>query len=966
MPKKRSHKFAHGMMAFALATSTFAYAGVSVAVHAEDANEQVQEENGEGLLELATIADIRAVKEGEVKTKGVVTAAFDEWIHIQDETGAISIQRDAIDVEQGDVITVSGNLQEQNGVLFLDQAVIEEKTNGNLPQALRITSDQLENHLSELVTLSEVTVTKTDRLDGHAVYSSNDDHGSFHIVDPTNGFELEENTVYESITGITVIADGGNYIVPRTAEDIVLNEQEQTEEEAVEEVVQSNDANNENLIDDEENTVPADEQTSVEQKENRESEPTSTEEGEVESSQDENEQDLFDLSILHMNDTHAHVDRLPSMVTAINENRKDNSLVLHAGDVFSGTLYFTEFNGKADLALLNLMNIDAMTFGNHEFDLGSPENGHQSLSNFVSGANFPFLGANIDFSGDPFMSSLETNQHVIGSPQDGMVYNSIVKEIDGEQVGIFGLTTEDTANIASPADVVFHDFKESAEEAVENFEEAGIDKVVALTHIGFNSAPRVGNDLRLASEVDGIDVIVGGHSHTALEAPQVVETDVNGEEKDPTVIVQAGANAEYLGTVDVTFDDHGVITDYEGELLSLDNYEGDPTAVAELQEYKEVVDGTMNEEIGAEAMKELANPRQNEPGEDSVRANETELGNLITDAMLAGAQEKYPETVIAVQNGGGIRAPIEKGPITAGEVISVLPFGNNPVVAMLTGEEIKDILEHSVSEAPSESGGFLHVSGMRFYFDSTQDPGNRIVKMYVVKDDCHFEEIKLDEEYMVTTNGFTGQGGDGFTTFEQAFNDGRVKDIGESDWQQLRDYMVEDLGGIVDPEREGRIIDLKGEQFTGIEGCEIEEDGQTPTPTEPVDNEKEEEQSQDDDPNSSEEKKESEDGKENDESTEDMNDEETTNEETNDEETEGNGDSTTGSGNDEQGGPSGTSSIESGTESTTDRSLHADTDVENDETLPKTATNMFTVFAIGSALLASGVFLHYFRRKSAQ
>lgn len=280
-----------------------------------------------------------------------------------------------------------------------------------------------------------------------------------------------------------------------------------------------------------------------------------------------------------------------------------------------------------------------------------------------------------------------------------------------------------------------------------------------------------------------------------------------------------------------------MITDYEGELLPLENDEGHPQAQEVLKPYKEQVDQTMNAETGAVAMKELTNPRQNEPGEDSVRANETELGNLITDAMLAKAKEKYPETVIAFHNGGGIRVPIAEGPITAGEVISVLPFGNNPVIATLTGQEIKDILEHSVREVPGENGGFLHVSGTRFYFDHTKEPGNRIVSMYLVKDECEFEEIQPDEEYMVTTNAFTGQGGDGFTTFEQAFHEGRVKDIGESDWQQLIDYMVEDLGGVVDPEREGRIVDLMGEEFTGMEDCLLENSEPPAEPSAPKDDE---------------------------------------------------------------------------------------------------------------------------------
>ncbi|QKY70097.1 5'-nucleotidase C-terminal domain-containing protein [Lentibacillus sp. CBA3610] len=521
----------------------------------------------------------------------------------------------------------------------------------------------------------------------------------------------------------------------------------------------------------------------------------------------------FDLSIMHMNDTHARVEPLPKMTTAVKEFREENpdSLLLHAGDVFSGTLYFNEFTGQADLELLNLMDFDAMVFGNHEFDLGGEEGGHESLSAFVENANFPFLGTNIDFSQDPYMSGLETNQSLASDPENGEVYDSIIKEIDGEQVGIFGLTSEDTANIANPADVTFSDFKETAEATVEGLEDAGIDKIIALNHLGYDSAPEVGNDLRLAEEVDGIDVIVGGHSHTALDEPVSVEEDDDGEAKDPTVIVQAGQYAENLGTLDVTFDENGVVTGYNGELLAVDEFTEDPEAAEALAPYQEQVDKVMNEEIGAVAMKDLTNPRQDEPGDDSVRANETELGNLVTDAMLAGAKAKgFPETVIAFQNGGGIRAPIDEGEITAGEVINVLPFGNNPVVATLTGQEIKDILEHSVRQAPAENGGFLHVSGMQFYYDSEEEPGNRVVEMYV-EVDGELEEIQLDEEYQVTTNGFTGQGGDGFETFEQVYNDGRVRDIGASDWEQLRDYMVDDLDGIVDPEREGRIVDLMGE-----------------------------------------------------------------------------------------------------------------------------------------------------------
>ncbi|MGP4039756.1 5'-nucleotidase C-terminal domain-containing protein [Gracilibacillus sp. D59] len=526
----------------------------------------------------------------------------------------------------------------------------------------------------------------------------------------------------------------------------------------------------------------------------------------------EDDSEDFSLTIMHMNDTHAHVEPLPQMLTAIKEVRTENpdALLFHAGDVFSGTLYFNQFKGQADLALLNMMDFDAMVFGNHEFDLGSGEDGHQSLSEFVAAANFPFLGTNVDFSADPFMSSYVNADAITGSPENGSVYDGIIKEVNGEKVGIFGLTTEDTANISSPVDVQFLNYMEEAEKAVATFEKQGVDKIVALNHIGYDSNPEMGNDLQLAANVDGIDVIVGGHSHTRLDEPTIVSTDETGAEKDPTVIVQAHQYAQLLGTLEVAFDENGVVTGHAGQLMDVSEKEADPEAAEVLADYKVEVDELANQETGAVAMKDIPNPRLGD-SDVSVRANETELGNLITDAMLAKAKEKNPDVVIAMQNGGGIRAAIDAGPITVGEVIAVLPFGNDPVVAELTGAEIKAILEHSVRQAPAESGGFLQIAGMKFNYDSTKEPGSRIITMEV-EIDGEYEEIDLNQTYLVTTNNFTGKGGDGFDVFAQAYDEGRVKDIGEIDWEQLRDYMVEDLNGEVDPVIEGRIIDLLGEE----------------------------------------------------------------------------------------------------------------------------------------------------------
>ena len=240
----------------------------------------------------------------------------------------------------------------------------------------------------------------------------------------------------------------------------------------------------------------------------------------------------FELTIMHTNDTHANLDNAPKRATLIKQLRAENpnNLLLDAGDVFSGSLYFNTFQGQADLELMNYMEYDVMTFGNHEFDLGSNEEGHQALAEFVGGADFPMLGANIDFSGDTNMSPLVADEAFTKTAANGQIYSGVVKEVNGEEVGIFGLTTAETKDISSPNDVVFTDYIGAANEAVEWFEGQDVNKIVALTHIGYDDNAAVDNDRTLATEVDGIDIIVGGHTHDKLEEPVEVEN---------TVIVQA-------------------------------------------------------------------------------------------------------------------------------------------------------------------------------------------------------------------------------------------------------------------------------------------------------------------------------------------------------------------------------------------------------------------------------------------
>ncbi|WP_108670974.1 5'-nucleotidase C-terminal domain-containing protein [Peribacillus acanthi] len=505
----------------------------------------------------------------------------------------------------------------------------------------------------------------------------------------------------------------------------------------------------------------------------------------------------FDLSIMHTNDVHSHTEKAPKRVTAIKEVRshKPNALLLDAGDVFSGTLYFNEFQGQSDLEFMNYLGYDAMVFGNHEFDLGASKEGHKALAEFVKKAKFPLISANTDFSKDVLFDGMVKGGTIASYPQDGNIYNGMVKIVEGEKIGIFGLTTEETREISSPGKVEFKNYLAEAEKAVEAFHKQGINKIIAITHLGYDDNVEFDNDLELAKKVEGIDVIIGGHSHTVLNAPVVVE-----EGEEPTVIVQAGEYSSYLGTLDVKFDKKGKVIGHAGALIDISKKQDDPEALAMLKPYSDKIAALQSQSINVEAVQKLEGTRE------IVRVQESNLGNLITDAMLQKAKTINPKAVIAVTNSGGIRASIDAGDITLGEILTVMPFGNSLAIMNLKGSEIKTALEHSVSQAPAASGGFLQVSGMTFKYDSSKPAGQRVVEVNVKNADGTLTPLADDSSYVVATNTFTAKGGDGYNVFKAAYADGRVSEPGFVDYEMFKAFLQ--TNSKVDAKVEGRIIDV--------------------------------------------------------------------------------------------------------------------------------------------------------------
>ncbi|HTG67796.1 MAG TPA: 5'-nucleotidase C-terminal domain-containing protein [Candidatus Udaeobacter sp.] len=529
----------------------------------------------------------------------------------------------------------------------------------------------------------------------------------------------------------------------------------------------------------------------------------------------------FTMTIMHVNDSHANLANVAKRVTAVNQIRQEtaNSILLDAGDVFSGTLFFNKYLGQADLAFMNYIGYDAMVFGNHEFDKGPPV-----LADFVEKAHFPFVSSNIDFSREPELSGLVSEQ-AIGEPAtDGKIYEAIILEEGVEKIGVFGLTTEDTKFLSSPGEyIVFEDHIAEAKETVKMLQGKGINKIVAVTHLGYEF------DLVLAEQVPGIDVVVGGHSHTKVPAPKVIH-----EAGEPTLVVQAEEYNKYLGRLDLKFNKAGVLTKWDGKLLDIAAYAADPAASEMLIPYQAGIADIQRQVIGKTNV--LLDGERT-----SVRAKETNLGNLMADGMVSKVkslvngnpdlQSYKVKGYVAIQNGGGIRASIKHsaagkidGDITLGELLTVMPFGNNLTALRMTGQEIVDALENGVSGIETGQGRFPQVSGMRFYYDAAKKPekldangqltqaGERIIKVEIKNDNGTYSPIELSGYYFVATNSFMANGGDFYRSMKHAKDDGRQHEMNIVDYEVFMEYITR-LGAI-NAVTEGRIVDLNAQSPT--------------------------------------------------------------------------------------------------------------------------------------------------------
>eukprot|EP00873_Tetraselmis_striata_P031149 jgi/Tetstr1/451413/TSEL_038449.t1 len=506
----------------------------------------------------------------------------------------------------------------------------------------------------------------------------------------------------------------------------------------------------------------------------------------------------FTLNILHLNDFHSRFGPINAfdancdaeadaagecfggiarVKTAIDDKRAElegeNVVLLDAGDWFQGSLFYTQYRSEIVAEFSNDLGIDVMAVGNHEFDDGPEE-----LAALLDAIEYPLISGNTNVENEPLLEGRIPGTHVL--------------EIGGEQIGIISALAEDTDETSSPGDnVEFEDVIDSLTAQAEALTAEGIDKIIALTHVGYS------RDLEIASNVPGVDVVVGGHSHSLLSntdesAVGGYPTLIDGVDGNEVPVVTAYAYGKYLGEIAVTWDAEGNVVSAEGAPILIDaSVTPNEEYVARLAELEEPLQELMSEVIGTTTA-------VIEGSREVCRVEECSMGNLVADAILDRASAQG--ATIAIQNGGGLRSSIDEGEITMGEVLTVLPFSNTMATVEISGADVIDALENGVSDIENGAGRFPQVAGLQYAYTLANPVGERISDVLVNEGG---EWVPIDEEatYTIVTNNYMRGGGDGYGTFAEGDN---PYDFGPPLEQVLADYIA-DQGGEYTPYTDGRI-----------------------------------------------------------------------------------------------------------------------------------------------------------------
>jgi 5'-nucleotidase len=494
----------------------------------------------------------------------------------------------------------------------------------------------------------------------------------------------------------------------------------------------------------------------------------------------------IDVQLLGINDFHGQLDvtrnvggravgRADYLAAYLKqrEAENENTLLVHAGDMVGASSPVSALlQDEPTIEFLNKLGFDVGTLGNHEFDEGVNEmlrliyGGTHPKTGYFPGADFPYVCANVidKKTGKPILPPY------------------VIKKVKGVPIGFIGVTLSDTPSIVTPsgvAGVTFTDEAEAINKAVKQLKRLGVRAIVVLAHNpgvsnkdGSNAS---GEIVDIAKKVDDeVDVIFAGHNHAYLNAL------VDGK-----LLVQSYSYGTAFSDVDLTIDRRTkdvvakkaeIVTTYQ------DSIKPDPEITKLINKYEAKVAPIINQVVGT--AKTTISAEQNASGESA-------LGNLIADA-----QRTAMKTDFAFMNPGGIRADIEQGEVTWGELYNVQPFSNQLVKMTLTGEQIRKLLNQ---QWQSNQTRMLQISGLTYTWDANKPIGDKVVDIYLPNG------TKLDPnaEYTVTANSFLADGGDNFTVFTE----GKNREVGPVDLDALIDY-IKQLPQPFDAHIEGRIQKL--------------------------------------------------------------------------------------------------------------------------------------------------------------
>ncbi|SFM32660.1 5'-nucleotidase C-terminal domain-containing protein [Marinobacter zhejiangensis] len=517
------------------------------------------------------------------------------------------------------------------------------------------------------------------------------------------------------------------------------------------------------------------------------------------------------LTILHTNDHHSYFEGqsydlnldydpgqtdetvrvnlggFPRIANAINDYRDDNTLVLNSGEL-NGTLYFSLFKGEVDFKVFNMIGLDAYELGNHEFDEGDAH-----LADLLTQVDFPVLAGNVK----------PTPQ----SPLYGSnIQPYIIKEIDNQLVGIIGVLKVEKTRESSMVsdDVLFDDEIESVRGYISELQGKSVNKIIVLSHLGYDF------DQVLAANVSDIDVIVGGDTHDLLDSTGELAsmgitvdggypTVIQSPSQEPVYLVQAWEYAKGLGRLNVNFDEHGKVSSINGNLELLVGNEfqvkddaglwvpatteqqtrieagiDELTTVRLMDESQEILDliAPYKAELEAYKLQSLGTVTEAMPFTripTDFAAGEAPTGSYAAQVVADAFLTYLPKADVAIQNAGGVRAPLEDGDFTVADAYTILPFSNTVITIDMTGEQIVKVLNEALDYAQgisASTGAFPYSANLRYDVTLGTATGTGIQNVDV-RDPATgtWGPIDLQGTYTVATNSFTGLGKDGYVTF---------------------------------------------------------------------------------------------------------------------------------------------------------------------------------------------------------